>query len=417
MKVIKNLVDRDGNGSITLFPEEPEDMWHTYNLLTLGDHLTASAIRKVSTESSTGSTSTHRVHTTLTTTITSIDFDPPSSTLHINGRVITENKHVKLGSYHTLDLELNRNFTITKPNGGWDSVAMQVIRDACDPAEKAEIGAVVMQEGLANVCLVTEYMTVLRQRVDVSLPRKRRGVAMVSFDKGMERFYEQVYQAILKHLPIESLKVVLLASPGFLADGLMKYIFAKATTAGNIPLLRSRPKFITAHTSSGHIHSLSELLASQEIQARLTNTRFLKESRAIDEFYAMMTTDEDRAWYGISEVEKAVGKGAVQTLLISNSLMRSQTVVERRRYVRMVEEVKGNGGEALVLSSVHESGRRLDGLGGVAAILGFPLLGLDEDENEEEAEEEEEGQRLEKEANGEGAVNGVNGTEVVKVKV
>lgn len=411
MKLIKSLIDRDDNGSVTLFPEEPEDMvpyplhtppyptiltsppqWHAYNLISAGDTLTASAIRKISTESSTGSTSTHRIHTTLTTTITSIDFDPPSSTLHLNGRVSVENKHVKLGAYHTLDLELNRNFTITKTNSGWDSVARQVIKDACDPAEKAEIGAVVMQDGLANVCLVTEYMTVLRQRIDVSLPRKRRGVPSGAYDKSVEKFHEQIFAAIQKHLPLDSLKVILLASPGFLADNLLKYIFEKATTSGNIPLLKAKPKFLTAHTSSGHIHSLSELLKSPAIQARLTNTRYIRESRAIDDFYAMMTADEDRAWYGANEVERAVAKGAVAKLLVSNTKMRSDSVGERRRFVRMVEDVQRCGGEALVLSSVHESGRRLDGLGGVAAILSFPLAELDEDEEGEGGEQGKKGE-------------------------
>lgn len=93
-----------------------------------------------------------------------------------------------------------------------------------------------------------------------------------------------------------------------------------------------------------------------------------------------MTADEDRAWYGANEVERAVAKGAVAKLLVSNTKMRSDSVGERRRFVRMVEDVQRCGGEALVLSSVHESGRRLDGLGGVAAILSFPLAELDEDE-------------------------------------
>ena len=35
------------------------------------------------------------------------------------------------------------------------------------------------------------------------------------------------------------------------------------------------------------------------------------------------------------------------------------------------------GGEVRVLSSMHESGKRLEGLSGVAAILTFPLEDLD----------------------------------------
>ena len=56
-------------------------------------------------------------------------------------------------------------------------MALDVVRDAVDPANGAEVGAVVMQEGLANICLITEHQTILRQRVEVAIPKKRQGKA------------------------------------------------------------------------------------------------------------------------------------------------------------------------------------------------------------------------------------------------
>lgn len=46
---------------------------------------------------------------------------------------------------------------------------------ACDPMQHADLGAVVMQEGLANVCLVTSCMTLVRARIETNIPRKRKG--------------------------------------------------------------------------------------------------------------------------------------------------------------------------------------------------------------------------------------------------
>ena len=63
----------------------------------------------------------------------------------MSGPVTEENKYVKMGQYHTLDLETQRNVTIIKEE--WDSVAMERIQDACDVSKKAEVGAVVLQEG------------------------------------------------------------------------------------------------------------------------------------------------------------------------------------------------------------------------------------------------------------------------------
>lgn len=52
-------------------------------------------------------------------------------------------------------------------------MAMELVREACDPAKKADVWAVVMQEGLANLAVLTGARTVLRQRVEVAVPKKR----------------------------------------------------------------------------------------------------------------------------------------------------------------------------------------------------------------------------------------------------
>ena len=69
-----------------------------------------------------------------------------------------------MGAYHTIDVEPQRKFTLTKPDG-WDSVALDRVDEACDAARTADLAAIVMQEGLANICLVTSSMTVQKQKV------------------------------------------------------------------------------------------------------------------------------------------------------------------------------------------------------------------------------------------------------------
>lgn len=109
----------------------------------------------------------------LTISVNKIDFDAQAGELHVAGPVVEDNKYVALGQHHTLDLELHRNFVLYKAE--WDSIALQTVKEACDVSEKAEIGAVVLQEGLANICFITEHMTVLRQKVETTIPRKRKG--------------------------------------------------------------------------------------------------------------------------------------------------------------------------------------------------------------------------------------------------
>ena len=60
---------------------------------------------------------------TLSIRVESLFYDVQVSTLRVNGRNLTESKFIKLGAFHTLDLELNRPFVIEKEE--WDSVSLE----------------------------------------------------------------------------------------------------------------------------------------------------------------------------------------------------------------------------------------------------------------------------------------------------
>lgn len=117
-----------------------------------------------------------------------------------------------MASYHTIDLELNRNFTLFKTE--WDTIALERVDDSCDITKQADVAAIVCQEGLANFCFLTQHMTIVRQRIETPIPRKRKG-SVTNHEKGLERFYEQIYQAIIRHVNFDIIKAVIIASPGF----------------------------------------------------------------------------------------------------------------------------------------------------------------------------------------------------------
>ncbi len=353
---------------------------------------------------STGSTSSQRVHINLTIRVKSLDFDAQAGQLHVSGQVARENKHTKIGQYHTLDLELNRNFNLEKEvegkdgEQGWDSVAREQLEEATNPQKKAEIVAVVMEEGLANICFVTQFQTILRQKVELRVPRKRGGVGRsADHDKGLEKFFATVLDTLLRQIEdlLEQKEEansipILLASPGFTAAGFLKYASNRAFSTGEKTLqnLVKRNAFVVVHSSSGYLHSLNEVIKSPEVMIKLKDTKYARETRLMDGFYDLLRKDDGRAWYGPNECAAAVEKGAVGRgggiLIISNSLFRSQDVATRRRWVRLVDRVrKDEGGEVRVLSSDHESGKRLEGLGGIAAILTYPIEDLADSEDGE----------------------------------
>jgi protein pelota len=402
MKLLRtSRTDDLGEDTRTLLPEEPEDMvpttdspimlfhtanqtcakWHAYNLIGAGDIVRAHAIRKVVTETQTGGTFSERVHTNLTIEVKSTFFDPVVSQLKVTGKVITENSFVNMGQFHTLDLALNRNFTISKPHG-WDSVAIETLQEALADDKNGAVAAVVMQDGISNICLITSFRTVLKQRVESAIPKKRS--AANEQDEGRRRFYDKTLSALLRTVDFDQPRPLLLASPGFIAAEFKTFIATRGRDKLDKKLTNIAADATVIHTNSGHVHSLNEVLKSPEVLSKMKDMKFARETAYIDRFFEKLRADDGRAWYGIAAVEKAVTEGAVGqgggVLLINNSLFRSDEIATRKRFVALVDKVRANGGEARVLSSDHESGQRLDMLGGIAAILTYPMPDLDEED-------------------------------------
>ncbi|KAK9873137.1 hypothetical protein WA026_021372 [Henosepilachna vigintioctopunctata] len=381
MKLLSKNVTKDGEGDVALVPEEPEDMWHAFNLISEGDSVRSTTIRKVQTESSTGSSSSNRVRTTLTICVENIDFDTQACMLRLKGKNIEENQFVKMNAYHTLELELNRKFTLRKAS--WDTVSLERIDMACDPIKSADLAAVIMQEGIAYVCLITSSMTLDRAKIDVTIPRKRKGF-VAQYEKGLQKFYDNVLQAVLRHINFEIVKCILICSPGFVKDQFFQYMFKIAVETDNKTLLENKGKFMLVHSSSGFKHSLREALQDPAVLNKISDTKAAGEVKALETFYTTLQTEPSRAFYGKKHIEKANEAQAIEILLLSDKLFRCQDIKLRKQYVHLVDSVRDSGGEVKIFSSLHISGEQLDQLTGVAAILRFPMPELEEDTDDED---------------------------------
>ncbi|HDM22631.1 MAG TPA: mRNA surveillance protein Pelota, partial [Methanomicrobia archaeon] len=75
----------------------------------------------------------------------------------------------------------------------------------------------------------------------------------------------------------------------------------------------------------------------------------------------------DEAVYGIKDVEKAIDYGAVERLLILDDLLRDEN------YEKILEKTRKKNCKVYVISSEHEGGEKLKGLGGIAGLLRFKI--------------------------------------------
>lgn len=235
------------------------------------------------------------------------------------------------------------------------------------------------------MCLVGSCATIVKARVEASLPRKR-GAAAAGYDKALERFFARVYEAASRAVDWATVRCLVIAGPGFAKDAFRAYLDEEARRRSDKGWLDNRARIVLAHAPSAYKHALKDALESPGVAALVADTKACREAAALAELHRVMASDPSRAMYGPGHVLAAAEMGAVQTLLLSDALFRVRDVAKRRRYAGLVEAVRSTGGEALVFSSLHESGEQLNLLSGVAAVLRFPLPELEDMELVEDEE-------------------------------
>jgi protein pelota len=376
MKLLRKAFSAGGPGDAKVVPEDGEDLWHAFNLIRPGDRVTATTFRKVTRDSGAGGDS-ERVKLKLTVAVEGVDYDGEGGVIRLKGRNLTESEHVRLGAYHSLELEPGRAFELGKDV--WDALDAARLQEACDPAAGADLAALLITEGLATLCLVGRTCTVVRARVEVAIPRKR-GAAAAGYDKALGTFRERAFAAVARHVDWEQIKCLVIAGPGFEKDGFRAFLDAEAQRREARPLLVNRANIVVAPASSAYKHALKEVLASPAVAGRVKDTLAARQTGAMSEFMATLAADPARAFYGPGHVRAAHELGAIATLLLSDALFRAADPAARRRYAALAAEVEAGGGKALVFSAAHASGEQLGQLTGIAAILRFPLPELEDQE-------------------------------------
>ena len=285
---------------------------------------------------------------------------------------------MQLGQHHTMELNLNATFSIYKTC--WDELHKERIEMACNPEVSCEVAAIVMEQGIAHICLVTNTSAVVKSKVESHIPRKLKGAS--GHDKALEKFFEKCVISISQHLNFDNIKSLLIASPGFTKDQFLTYLQTYK------PGWFNPNNIILAYASIGEKIALQDTLSDPEVKQKLSNSKFSQDMESIEEFFLVLSKEPNRAVYCLKDVETSAKQQAISSLFISDSTLRKHRIAERQKIIEIIKSVKENGGTVSTLSSLHVAGERLNQLSGIAALLRFPIYDLQENESSSDREDE-----------------------------
>lgn len=366
--------------SLQLQPEDKEDLFTLYQLIDQDDELIFKKRFTTTVDADKKKKTTDMLK--LRIQVVSREFDMKDEFLRYKGSTVEDdtgntNCNIAAGKFVSYTITYAYPFTLLKKN--FDSYAKKLLDEACNPEAKADTAAVVLQEGVAHICILTASSTILKQKIEYSLPKKKTTTDIVKFDEKTEKFYKAIYTSMTKTYDFSKLKMIIICSPGFYAKTLYEKIMQYATQEQNRNILDNESMFLVAHSSTGYMQGITEVLKNPIYANKLQDTKYSREANIMDSFMKHLNEDDYKAWYGEQEVFKAAELGAIDELLITDLLARSPDLSQRKKYMDLMKSIESLGGRVIIFSTLHISGEELDRLTGIACILKYPIPDLDED--------------------------------------
>jgi protein pelota len=341
------VLHRDSkSGEIRLRIENPDDLWHLCNLVVPGDRVRASTYRREEVKTDkVRPERAEKVRVTLTLQVEKVEFQAFSDRLRISG-VIVEGPQ-DLGRHHTLNVSVDETLSILKE---WKPHELRRIEEAVAASQKPLVTFLSLDDEEALVAQLRQYG--VQELATIRAPS--HGKMFATGDAQTAYFDEILGKLRTMHLG----EGLVLVGPGFARENFLEFLRARDRTLAQ--------RVYTQGASQSGMHGIHEALRSGMGAKVIGESRVEYETALVERLLEAIATNRPCA-YGRAEVTEAVDAGAVEMLLVSDVVVRDLEIE------RLMHDVESARGAVVLMSHHHEAGLKLEGLGGVGALLRYPI--------------------------------------------
>lgn len=348
-----HLIEKDlKKGYIKIIPETTDDLWILYNVVSIGDIVIAKTTREVKFDKGGRS---RRVPMVLAVKVTHLEFQHFTNRLRIRGIVVEgpEKFGVK-GHYHTLNIDVGVLITIYKDK--WPSYMIKKIEEASKT--RARILLIALDyDDIAIAIIFHQGLNIIYERSS-NLPGKDSQY----FETELDSYLKDIVGYVRNIVSREKVEAIVIGSPGYI-----KYRLGELLNKA----LHNRIRIYYDSVSMGGWPGVQELSKRDVIRNVLRDLEVIKAQNIVDEFMKLLSTNDSYVAYGINEVEEAVNNNAVSKLVIAESMLR---LYERREKIeKILDEAYRRKAEVVIAPYNSQVEKQVIGLGGIIAILRFPL--------------------------------------------
>ena len=355
MKIIKLDVKKR---IIKLVPDDFDDIYLLSLIIRPGDLVTSWTLRQVKYETGSGrKVRGEKVKVTLTVEVEDIEIDTFRGGLRVRGKIIEapEWLHVE-GKHHSLTLRPGTEVTIEKKK----ITEFELRRlERARKERKRTILIVAIDYGEATIAMLTSRGVHEIMTISQNIPGKRAEPS--SRRAYIARFVNDVISSIKRICEKEKVDTIVVAGPGM----------AKKELAERLKEEMDRINIVIEDATSSDISGVYEVLRRGVERKVIAHFEAIEAQGVIEEVLRRLSKNDERIAYGIDDVRIAAAMGAVDKLVIAETLFRDPS--RYAEIVEIVDAVEKRGGRVLIMSKDFELYQTLQSLGGIVAQLRYPI--------------------------------------------
>jgi protein pelota len=335
--------------------ENLDDLWYLNQIVEKNDLIKGKTLRKIKLgEETQRNQKVTKKSVFISIQVEKVEFSKTSNVLRIPGTVKEGPEEVPLGSHHTFNIEENTIITLVKLK--WLKFQIDKLKEASKD-KTAKILICVHDREEAFFALMKKYGYQLLSGIKGNVAKK------ADIKQVEANFYKEILKMLEEYDRRYNLSKIIIASPAFWKEELMKELSSEEI----------KSKIILATCSSVGENAINEVIKRPETSNALKQDRISDEYRAVEELFTEISKN-NLASYGLKETKTAAESAAVKRLLITDGFIQKKRREEKYDEIEiMMKSIDNAKGDISIISSEHEAGKKLDGLGGIAAILRYKI--------------------------------------------
>ncbi|MEM4495147.1 MAG: hypothetical protein QXE96_05055 [Candidatus Caldarchaeum sp.] len=338
---------------VTVVPESTLDLLNVYRVLEPGDVVYAVTSRELKKERRDGSVDSVRVVVELGVEVAEKSLDPMLKRLDLLGVIRYESRELGLvGKHHSIHVSVGDELTVESRKNFPRLEAMA--RYYREPGVK---------KGVALVLVDDESLGVYRAE-----PSGMRVIFHEAVVEG-KREPEQRQKALQK---------IYAAAAEKLGDAGDVYVFGPSITVDEFItyLKREKPNLYQRVKKTGFVSTtdhagVSELMRGGMLRELGEEVKAVADVLDVEELMRVLATEPGKASLGFVETLNALRMGAVEKVLVSEDFLWSKHM--DKNVWELIDGAEAFGASVRVISTGSEAADKLNGLGGVAAFLRYPV--------------------------------------------